>query len=383
MINLRKRGNKYYLWGEHLGVKVQKATKTDIKSIAEQMRADKVEEIEKENPTLASAYYIQKKLREAKEKKQVEPAVEYDVGDWRNFSNWTLADTLQVYIDSSHTSMNAMATAKTTLRHVMDRKMPQRMTDIEDIIDVWNSRRDQRTSNSTINTYLTTLKAVLNFTEKWLREHQPDLSYRVPAFQLRPSEQLREDVYLSPEEAERFLNVVEDHWPDKHHIYLMLAYTGVRPVELARLKWQDVYLKDDVNDSLIVVRHKKGRKGGEVWRKRNVPMHPKVHTLLTKINDRTGAVVKRYGGHYPTSTPSGKNKAPSFCYYPFKKAKWLSQLPDHITCYSLRHTFASWLRGNNVPLDGIASIMGHSNIKTTMRYAHLSNDDKARYVHSI
>ena len=88
MINLRKRGNKYYLWGEYLGVKVQKATKTECQVTAESMRLDKVVEIERENPTLANAWHMQKQMRKAKEEAgEVEaPVTEYKVGDWENFN---------------------------------------------------------------------------------------------------------------------------------------------------------------------------------------------------------------------------------------------------------------------------------------------------------
>jgi len=39
--------------------------------------------------------------------------------------------------------------------------------------------------------------------------------------------------------------------------------------------------------------------------------------------------------------------------------------------HTLRHTFATQLASNNVPIITIKELMGHSDIKTTMRYAHL------------
>ena len=383
MIQLRMRGTRYYLWGEHLGVKVQKATGTSCPIEAENLRKEKILEIEEANPTLANAYYIRQEMRKAKAKADVAEPIVYGVGDWRNFNNWTLEDAVQVYTDSPNTSDNARNAIMDCLGGVIHNKLPRKIADMEALIDYWQSRGDKPLANSSIKTYLGRVRGCLNYVEKWSREHRPEAHYRVPMIETPAKEQAREDVYLSPEEAERFLDVVEERWPAKHPIYLLLAYTGVRPVELARLRWDDVYLRNSVEDSLIVVKHKKGKKGGEVWRKRNVPMHPKVYDLLSSFSDRKGAVVKRWGGHYSTKNPKGRSRVPSFCNYPFDKAKKLAQLPDHITCYALRHTFASWLRKKNVPLDAIAVILGHSDIQTTMRYAHLSNDDKAVYVSSI
>ena len=61
----------------------------------------------------------------------------------------------------------------------------------------------------------------------------------------------------------------------------------------------------------------------------------------------------------------------------FYFAAWIEKLglPD-ITFHDLRHTFASWfmIRGGNIW--ELMEILGHSNISTTMRYAHLSSKVK-------
>ena len=43
-----------------------------------------------------------------------------------------------------------------------------------------------------------------------------------------------------------------------------------------------------------------------------------------------------------------------------------------ITCHTLRHTYASHLTMRGAPLKAIQELMGHANIQTTMRYAHLA-----------
>jgi integrase len=46
--------------------------------------------------------------------------------------------------------------------------------------------------------------------------------------------------------------------------------------------------------------------------------------------------------------------------------------------YDARHTFCSWLVKEGVPLPEVQAIMGHKDIKTTMRYIHLAPDYLAR-----
>ncbi|MEM6337684.1 MAG: tyrosine-type recombinase/integrase [Bacteroidota bacterium] len=58
-------------------------------------------------------------------------------------------------------------------------------------------------------------------------------------------------------------------------------------------------------------------------------------------------------------------------------------LPESVHFHTLRHTSASWLAMEGISLFKIQKLLGHADISTTMRYAHLALDalqDDLRWV---
>ena len=49
-----------------------------------------------------------------------------------------------------------------------------------------------------------------------------------------------------------------------------------------------------------------------------------------------------------------------------------AEITRHVRFHDLRHTFASHLVMKGVDLRTVANLMGHRDIKMTMRYAHLA-----------
>ena len=56
---------------------------------------------------------------------------------------------------------------------------------------------------------------------------------------------------------------------------------------------------------------------------------------------------------------------------------------NRVVLHTLRHTFASHLAINGTPILTIKSLMNHSSIEMTMRYAHLSPDSGLNEVRKL
>ena len=50
--------------------------------------------------------------------------------------------------------------------------------------------------------------------------------------------------------------------------------------------------------------------------------------------------------------------------------------PEHLHFHDLRHSFASWFVMRGGSLQALLTILGHADIKMTLRYAHLAPDQE-------
>jgi integrase len=164
--------------------------------------------------------------------------------------------------------------------------------------------------------------------------------------------------FLSPtDELPRFVDAAArpDVSPDAYPMLATAVFTGLRRSELFRLRWNEV---DFVTNSIHVNRLAKSR------RSREVPMAKIVREALLSQQKKTGALP------YVFCTQAGK---------PFKdRRETLAVVLEHagitepFTWHDMRHSFASYLAMAGVDLLRIRDLLGHSDVKMTLRYAHLS-----------
>jgi len=85
----------------------------------------------------------------------------------------------------------------------------------------------------------------------------------------------------------------------------------------------------------------------------------------------------------PYVFPNPKTKQPFHSIYgTWNKARTAVGLED-VRCHDLRHSFASFLVNSGRSLYEVQKILGHSQISTTERYAHLSQDSLLSAANSI
>lgn len=168
------------------------------------------------------------------------------------------------------------------------------------------------------------------------------------------------------ENPERWLNYAEQDamfslmQPWVREVSLALVGTGLRVGEYWNLSWDDV---DFERSRLHVYNTKNGRQ-------RFVPFGPGVKALLHSMQDR--------GEPRPATARALRTYEQLFL-----EARRKSGLKGRVTVHTLRHTFASRLVESGVDLYRVGTLLGHTTLATTARYAHLSDESLVESVLQI
>lgn len=169
---------------------------------------------------------------------------------------------------------------------------------------------------------------------------------------------------LESEELERLL-VAAEAWPWARDAFRLLAWTGLRPAEAARLRWQDIDA-----DVIRVVGVTK------TLRHRAVTIIPQAREVLGSLIRQTPTVgVSRR----VLSGGSGGPLSVGYTSRVFLRCARIAMLPERFTLYSLRHTFAAEYRRRGGSLVGLQYELGHASIVTTEKYGHLGPDERRLY----
>lgn len=131
----------------------------------------------------------------------------------------------------------------------------------------------------------------------------------------------------------------------------MLMYTGCRLSEILTLKWQDIFLEEGYI-------HLKESKTGE----KTVPLNESARKVLDNLEqERDNPYV--FVGVKPGTCLTTLKTA-------WTKIRKLANL-EGVRIHDLRHTFASLAIKQGVDLYTVSKLLGHKDIHTTTRYAHL------------
>lgn len=166
----------------------------------------------------------------------------------------------------------------------------------------------------------------------------------------------KKERYLSAEEAQRLYEAVcASPNPMLKYIVPMLILSGARKREVLDAKWEDF---DFTRRIWRIPMTKTGKA-------RHVPLSDGALTILSTMP-------RDMNCPWVFANPdTGKPYVSIFCAW--DTARKHAGLSD-VRIHDLRHSFASLLINSGRTLYEVQHLLGHSQVKTTQRYAHLSQD---------
>ena len=248
--------------------------------------------------------------------------------------------------------------------HLLPRFGKRYMDEItrQDIVKMHADRKASGAAAGTANRLLIMMRYIFNLAVKW----------EVPGVKANPTkgvplmeENNKMERFLTIEEAQRLYAAVcaTDH-PMLHYIVPMLILTGARKRELLDAKWQDF---DVARRTWRIPTTKTGKA-------RHVPMSDGVVKIL-------GTIPRQLDCEWVFPNPdTGKPFASIF--YAWDRARRLAGLAD-VRLHDLRHSHASFLVNSGRTLYEVQHILGHTQVKTTQRYAHLSHETLLAATNSV
>jgi len=142
--------------------------------------------------------------------------------------------------------------------------------------------------------------------------------------------------------------------------------TGLRRGELCHLRWNAV----DLYTGMVRVENAEGfsTKSG---RERSVPLVGAARAIAKRLHGEWDGVD---GTDFVFGGANGGQLNGDYLTKRFRFYRRLAKLPENVSFHSLRHTFASWFVQRGGDLYRLKEILGHADMKTTLRYAHLRPD---------
>jgi integrase len=221
----------------------------------------------------------------------------------------------------------------------------------QDIVKMHADRKASGAAAGSANRLLIMMRYIFNLALRWeVQGIKANPCAGVPLLEVNN----KKERYLSQDEAKRLYDAVcESENPMLKFIVPMLILTGARKREVLDAKWTDF----DLERRIWRIPTTKAGKA------RHVPLADGVMNLLaTMPRDLPWAFA---------NPDTGKPYVSIYCAWHTARTK--AGLTD-VRMHDLRHSFASLLINSGRTLYEVQHILGHTQVKTTQRYAHLSQD---------
>lgn len=223
----------------------------------------------------------------------------------------------------------------------------------QDIVKMHSTRLNEGAAPGSANRLLVMMRYIFNLAIRWdVPNIKTNPTKGVPLFE----ENNKKERYLTSEETQRLYDAVcKSESTMLQFIIPMLLLTGARKREVLDAKWQDFDL---------------------IQRSWRIPTPKSGVARYVPLSDGALNILRRLTVHdehdYVFANPkSGKPFVSIHCAW--DSARKRAGLKD-VRIHDLRHSFASMLVNNGRTLYEVQNILGHTQIKTTQRYSHLSNE---------
>ncbi len=268
----------------------------------------------------------------------------------------TLAEFVRdSYMPYAKNVKRSWQTDETILRiHILQKFGAFRLDQITDqgVAALLSRMRDQGYASGTTNRVLVLLRFIFNLAKKW---GVPGTA-KNPTTGLKTAPDVCRERFLSPDEAQRLLSALDT---DENEVAAaaikMLLFTGARRNEITYAKWEFVNWE---KRTLLVPRAKSGRP-------RSIHLNSAALELLKSLP-------RLEDNPYIFPSPVTGRPSPSM-HFPWFRIRERAGLLD-LRLHDLRHSFASFLVNQGVSLYVVQGLLGHTQARTTQRYAHLAND---------
>jgi integrase len=267
--------------------------------------------------------------------------------------NYTFSQLAKEYDKFAQKQRSYETTKQYTIKKVADKfgYLPLRSFNIK-LLEQYQTELLKTKAPATANRYLRLIQHMFTKAEDWSMVEEAICSrvHKVKVLE-EQNERLR---YLTEQECDKLKKSCS---PTLKPIVITALNSGMRKQEILRLKWQQI----DLANGLI---HLEKTKSGK---RREVPINDVLKKTLNSVMRRIDI---DYVFFNPKTCRPYRDIRKSFN-AALKKAKITDFVP-----HDCRHTYASHFAMNGGSLKALQEILGHENIKITMKYAHLSPEYK-------
>lgn len=278
----------------------------------------------------------------------------------------TLADfALERYLPYVQGYKRAWKSDETWLRvHILPRFGKRHLDEVRqaEVIAFQHAKRAEGYKPATVNRFIILLRYAYNLARKWhIPGAEKNPAAGIPLFE----ENNKRERFLTAEEVQRLVACVRDSDnPQLQHIVPLLLLLGCRKRELLDAQWSHF---DQERRSWRIPLSKNGKA-------RHVPLSADVLAILAQVPRWEGC---------PYVVPNPKTKKPYVSiFHSWDTARKQAGLPE-VRMHDLRHSTASFLVNSGRSLYEVQKILGHTQLKTTQRYAHLSQATLLEAVDSL